>query len=179
MASNRKISERINEKPHLAHIENFPQKGTYILIFAIFPSVEINVGSLGVRKFPIGYYSYTGSALGRGSTSLSNRISRHLRDEKTERWHIDFLLKNRSVCVEAVIIVPSDERLECKVNQLLKSQLKAKIVVPNFGASDCHSKCASHLLYFSRFLKKTILIGKIAKILSLAENCFSIHCVYK
>lgn len=167
--------KRLDEKTYTSHIDNLPQSGTYILIISVSSQVTINVGGLGVRTLPKGYYSYTGSALGKGSTSLSNRISRHLRNEKANRWHIDFLLGAKSSKVETVFIISSDERMECELNQLLKNQLKAKVVVPSFGASDCHKRCKSHLLFFPKIMRRASLIGDIAKTLSLTDNCFSIN----
>lgn len=167
-------AKRLDEKTCTSHIDDLPQNGTYILIITVSSPVTINVGGLGVRTFPKGYFSYTGSALGKGSTSLSNRISRHLRDEKANRWHIDFLLGAKSSQVEAVFIIPSEKRLECELNQLLRNRLEAKVVVPSFGASDCHKRCGSHLLFFPKIMRKASLIGDIAKTLSLTDNCFSI-----
>jgi len=50
-----------------------------------------------VQMFPKGYYCYTGSARGSGSTNLKHRIGRHLKKEKRMFWHIDYVLKNQNI----------------------------------------------------------------------------------
>jgi len=108
----------------------------------------LNVGKLGQQKFPKGHYTYTGSALGKGSSSLRHRISRHLQKKKWNFWHIDFLLANENATVVAVIAAQTNEKLECNLNRYIKEKGGAKIVVKRFGASDCRKNCESHLLYF-------------------------------
>lgn len=44
--------------------------GIYTLIIHTSEMVKIRVGKLGLIDFPVGYYTYTGSALGRGALSL-------------------------------------------------------------------------------------------------------------
>ena len=77
--------------------------GTYTLLLFVSKDVTVTVGRLGKRKFPRGYYSYTGSALGKGATCLKNRVARHLKKEKRCFWHIDYLLADQNVSVEAVV----------------------------------------------------------------------------
>jgi Uri superfamily endonuclease len=108
----------------------------------------MNVGKLGIKTFLPGYYAYTGSALGKGASSLPNRLARHLKTAKKKHWHIDFLLADENVSIEAMVVVSSKQKLECQVNQLIRNQMKAKIPVPEFGACDCNRRCGSHLLYF-------------------------------
>lgn len=126
------------------------EKGTYALIIFASDELSINVGGLGLINVLPGYYTYTGSALGSGVTSLQHRLARHLRIPKKKRWHIDFLLADKNVNVEAIATVPSKQSLECQINQLIRHQMKAKILIPKFGASDCQSGCRSHLLYFGK-----------------------------
>ncbi len=115
------------------------------------------LGGLGAVDVMPGYYTYTGSALGRTSTSLKHRLSRHLRILKKKRWHIDFLIGHKDVKVEAIALVQWKQSLECHVNQLIRHQLKAEILIPKFGASDCQSMCGSHLLYFGeKKIKRSI-----------------------
>jgi len=101
-----------------------------------------------MQKFPKGYYTYTGSALGKGATNLKRRVSRHLRKEKRNLWHIDFLLANENATVTAVVAVETSKKLECNINRYIKREGKAKIPVKGFGSSDCKENCESHLLYF-------------------------------
>ena len=123
-------------------------KGTYTL--AIFVPVEkrADVGALGTRIFPKGYYAYTGTAFGKNAQSLSGRIIRHMRrDKKRKRWHIDHLLAAENVEITSVIAACTRKKMECEINQCLREKLQANIPVRGFGASDCRNKCESHLLY--------------------------------
>jgi len=123
-----------------------PRRGTYTLTIYVPEERTIKIGGLGVRKFKAGYYLYTGSAMGCGSTSLDGRISRHLRKEKSLRWHIDYLLAERDIIIKSIVMIESEKRLECKVNSMLRNELDAEII-PKFGSSDCKGRCGSHLIY--------------------------------
>lgn len=101
-----------------------------------------------MQKFPKGYYTYTGSALGKGATSLKRRVSRHMRKGKRNLWHIDFLLADENATVTAVVAAQTSKKLECDMNRHIKMEGKAKIPVKGFGSSDCKENCESHLLYF-------------------------------
>ena len=126
---------------------HIPIRGAYVLIIFVPEERCIKVGKLAVHKFKRGYYTYTGSALGKGALSLWGRISRHLKKEKRKRWHIDFLLADEDVKVLSALMIPSDEKIECKVNKCLQEKINAKVVIPKFGSSDCKERCKSHLLY--------------------------------
>jgi Uri superfamily endonuclease len=144
-------------------LEKLPEKGTYILLIFVTDVLKVSVGELGVKIFWPGYYTYTGSALGKGASSLLNRLARHLKTAKKKHWHIDFLLPNTHVNIEAIIVISSNRKLECEVNQLLREKIKAKVTIPKFGASDCQKKCGSHLLFFPEMTKRDILVQKIVK----------------
>ena len=144
------------------------KRGTYTLVIFIDSSVSLEIGGLGTANLDAGYYTYTGSAMGRGSSSLAGRISRHLRGAKKKRWHIDYLLSSVKSEIEAVLALPSRRRLECEVNQHLISLLRPETPIPGFGSSDCISGCKSHLLYFGM---EDNLLRKIAEIyLQRREN---------
>lgn len=127
-----------------------PQVGVYTLIIHLSANIRLKVGKLGERQFPKGYYTYTGSALGLGASSLKKRVTRHLRRAKNKFWHIDYLLARKNVVVTAIITAQTDKKMECKINSYLKNEMKAKSPVLGFGASDCKQNCESHLLYFSK-----------------------------
>ena len=129
-------------------VETLPVKGVYTLILFLSKEIRLKVGKLGTQRFPRGYYTYTGSALGIGSSSLKYRVLRHLRTKKQKFWHIDFLLANKNVHLTGVVATRMDRRVECKVNRYIKIKKRAKIPVPYFGASDCKKNCGGHLLYF-------------------------------
>jgi Uri superfamily endonuclease len=107
---------------------------TYQLVIRVAKRVQITVGRLGVFVFPKGTYIYTGSA----RRNFEARIARHLREEKTLRWHIDYLLTAPGVSVVDVKRSTTDE---CELNQAVVGE----IVIPGFGASDCRHGCGSHL----------------------------------
>jgi len=109
----------------------------------------VKVGQLGTKKFPEGYYTYTGSALGTGASSLKQRVLRHLRKVgKKKRWHIDFLLAHRHATITAVLAAQTDKGMECELNSYVENEGAARIPVSGFGSSDCSGNCESHLLYF-------------------------------
>jgi Uri superfamily endonuclease len=142
-------------------IASFPEKGVYTLIIKVLKEKNIKIGALGWKSFVEGYYAYTGSALGGGSTSLRSRILRHLRKNlKKKRWHIDFLLAAEDVQLRAVTSMSTNQRKECQINKKIKRFLGAKIPVPRFGASDCKQACVSHLLY----LGKKAVMRKIKRV---------------
>lgn len=107
---------------------------SYQLIIEVSGNVTVQVGKLGKQCFPAGRYVYTGSA----KRHFEARVSRHLRSEKTLRWHIDYLLAAEGVRV--VDVLRSTEP-ECELNQATGGE----IVMPGFGASDCRAGCGSHL----------------------------------
>jgi len=63
-------------------VSQLSMSGVYMLILFVSKETTVTIGRLGKQKFPRGYYSYAGSALGKG-TGLKHRISRHLRKKKT------------------------------------------------------------------------------------------------
>jgi Uri superfamily endonuclease len=109
---------------------------TYQLHISVARSLSLSVGRLGHYFFPAGNYVYTGSA----RRHLEARIARHLRDEKTLRWHIDWLLTAPGVCVVAVT---RSKFAECALNQRTGGRTLAR----GFGASDCRKRCESHLMF--------------------------------
>jgi Uri superfamily endonuclease len=125
-----------------------PINGIYTLIVSLCSETWLKVGKLGIQRFPAGYYTYTGSALGMGASSLKQRVARHLKTRKSKFWHIDFLLAHTNASVTAAIAGQVHREAECNINRSIKERLKAKIPVAGFGASDCKQNCESHLLYF-------------------------------
>ncbi|MBS7615125.1 GIY-YIG nuclease family protein [Candidatus Bathyarchaeota archaeon] len=122
-------------------------KGYYVLLIYVKANTEILVGKLGVKNFKKGYYVYTGSALGKGALSLGGRIRRHIRRQKTVKWHIDYLLSDENASVKAVMTSISEQKMECRINKRLKEVFHGQTPIMKFGASDCKENCYSHLLY--------------------------------
>ena len=109
---------------------------SYQLSIEVRKPVRVVVGRLGQFLFPAGRYVYSGSA----RRNFEARIARHLRAEKTLRWHIDYLLGAPGV---EVLRVKCSVRGECALNR----SSGGTIVAAGFGASDCKADCGSHLRY--------------------------------
>jgi Uri superfamily endonuclease len=109
---------------------------TYQLRIHLSQAVRLQIGRLGAFDFPAGEYVYTGSA----KRNFEARIARHMRRDKTLRWHIDYLLDAMEARVTSVVRA---ERDECEMNQTQPGV----VLVPGFGASDCRKGCGGHLKY--------------------------------
>jgi len=127
-------------------------KGTYILVIKFYNNACLRIGKRKIF-FKKGYYFYIGSAMGSyGSTTLLNRVKRHLKlpDQKRIHWHIDYLLKDESAIIIKIYLIPSKYKLECIFAQELIDFSDS--YVENFGNSDCN--CKSHLIYFREIPKR-------------------------
>jgi Uri superfamily endonuclease len=112
--------------------------GTYGIGLLLSLPIQCTIGALGTWTFPAGHYLYVGSAWGPGG--LRARVGRHLRGGAVRRWHIDYL---RAHADPVALWLTPGQRLECAWAEVLSENPDAVIVVPRFGASDCH--CPSHL----------------------------------
>ena len=124
--------------------------GSYILVIQLQEESELKIGALGSKVFKKGYYLYVGSAMGkRGSTSLINRVKRHISSpcEKSKHWHIDYLLENEYANIIRILLIPSINKIECIISSEIKKRSDG--LIENFGSSDC--TCRSHLYYFSNY----------------------------
>lgn len=137
-------------------------KGNYTLLIYVKTCKKISVGGLGTNDFHEGYYVYTGSAFGNGSSSLGGRVKRHIRKQKIRRWHIDYLLSDEDVFLKAVVASAMEQRVECTINKHLKEVFQCQIPVYGFGSSDCRQNCGSHLLYLRRDTCE--IVEKIAEV---------------
>lgn len=164
-------------KKDVIHCSEFSIGGVYSLLLFLSKEVMLPIGKLGTHKFPCGYYIYTGSALGRGAAGLKYRITRHLKKGKRLFWHIDYLLANQSISVEAIIAVETNEKLECIVNSYLRSNFGAKVLVNGFGSSDCRNNCGSHLLYFPEIENTNCLVQKISRSLNSLKKVLFVHVI--
>jgi sugar fermentation stimulation protein A len=133
------------------YTSRFPNKpGVYTLIIELFEATILQIGMLGVQRFPEGHYTYTGSALGERSTILRNRVHRHLTRGKRKHWHIDYLLEEDVSRVKAVLFTETSDTIECLISTAVTRLEGAEIVVKGFGSSDCHGGCQSHLCFFPK-----------------------------
>jgi Uri superfamily endonuclease len=127
-------------------------RGSYCLCIRVDRDSEITVGALGVTRFSKGRYVYIGSAL----NSLVPRLGRHLRTARGEgrvaHWHIDYLLREPGVEIEAIYATDWAVRMECEIAEKVAQKGEA---IPHFGCSDC--ACESHLYKVKsfRFVKET------------------------
>ncbi len=126
-----------------------PEKpGIYTLIIHLPIPVKTRVGKLGLKTFPAGYYTYTGSALGKGALSLKERLRRHFGSKRNPYWHIDFLLNSKPVKIICTVISETALPRECQVSTVLQNHQDALTVVKGFGSKDCNVNCESHLHFF-------------------------------
>jgi Uri superfamily endonuclease len=159
-------------------VSEFSASGIYTLLLFVSEEVTLSVGKLGKQNFPRGYYTYTGSALGKGATSLKHRIARHLRKQKPRFWHIDYLLADENVSVKAVLAAETNKKMECTINQHIKGIEGAKVPVKGFGASDCRKNCGSHLLYFPEIENADCLVQKLVRYLQSESGILSVCVVH-
>lgn len=122
-------------------------RGVYVLIIRLDEDVGISIGALGEIFFRKGLYAYVGSA----QSNLEKRVERHLRKEKRNFWHIDYLLQCEAAKVLKVFYQQAGKTEEC----LLAAEISKKgEAINHFGCSDC--QCKSHLVYLRnyKFLQK-------------------------
>lgn len=123
-------------------------KGTYLLLIKVNDHTTIKIGAQGEIPFKRGFYIYVGSAMGtKGSTTLLNRVKRHVRtkDQKRVHWHIDYFLNSVLTHIRRLYLIPSKEKIECYLASRLANT--AEEIISNFGCSDC--SCPGHLFYFN------------------------------
>ena len=100
----------------------------------------MQIGRWGLLDIRPGYYVYVGSAFGPGGVLA--RVSRHCREAKSKRWHIDYL--REFAILKSVWYRHSTVRLEHRWAEAL-AELNETETVKGFGCSDC--KCESHLFF--------------------------------
>lgn len=141
------------------------EPGTYALLLRSDADQPVDVGRRGSLDVRPGWYVYVGSALGPGG--LAARVGRHLRREKTCRWHIDYL---RAVTEpEAVWYATGTSRMECRWAAVLARLKKATVPLEGLGASDC--ECRSHLVWFRTKPSVTQVRKKLADVVGSAVVC--------
>jgi Uri superfamily endonuclease len=164
-------------KTDIRCISELSKTGVYTLLIHASKEVTLTVGKLGTHTFPEGYYTYTGSALGKGATSLKHRIARHLKKNKQKFWHIDYILANQNVSIEAAVAAETAKKMECTINGYLKNLKGTKVPIYGFGASDCRKNCESHLLYFPELKKADCLVQKLVLHLQSSTGILSVIVV--
>jgi Uri superfamily endonuclease len=119
-------------------------RGVYNLIIRFNRECAVRKVRGAVLLLEPGLYIYTGSARGRGSTSLEQRVRRHLAHNKKHFWHIDRILQCRSAKVVAVVFAETRRNAECRVNAALTEDPRIRVFGNGIGSSDC--RCRSHFL---------------------------------
>ena len=120
--------------------------GCYSLIIDLKRKKTIRVGKLGKAVFPVGTYVYTGSAM----KGLRARLRRHCTQKKKIHWHIDHLLTLPDARIKKIILYPAAPGQECRQNKRITALPGATVILKNFGASDCRSRCLSHLIFLPK-----------------------------
>jgi len=118
---------------------NLRNSGTYLLVLYNSTGFEMQIGALGTRKFPAGYYVYVGSAL----KNLEQRLKRHRSARKKIHWHIDYITP-KEMKVEKIHVVRGVDRLENSIARAFS--IICDNSIQGFGATD--SDLDSHLFYF-------------------------------
>ena len=140
-------------------------KGTYTIVLKCRRTMRVRFGKLGFAKIEVGYYLYTGSALGRGSVSLEGRLTRHERSSKKVRWHVDYLTSRPGCDFRGAVCLISTSRLECKINRSIQADLNVESTLPHIGASDC--RCSGHLLRVKSRSSVADLLNRLGCIYSM------------
>jgi len=136
-------------------------RGAYCLAAHLGRERRLAVGRLGEFVFPAGWYAYVGSAQG----GIAARVERHLRAEKTLRWHLDYLLQ--AARVRWVICREGGRELECAMSRDAAAT-GGMVLVPGFGASDC--RCSSHLYWFEQDPAPELALAWPGRLLSRARD---------
>ncbi|GAI79672.1 unnamed protein product [marine sediment metagenome] len=101
-----------------------------------------------------------------------------LQEQSSAFWHIDYILADENVSVEAVIVAETNEDMECNLNSYMKSIRGAKVPVTGFGASDCKKNCGSHLVHFPEIENVDWLVQKLVRHLQLSSGILSVNVFY-
>ena len=115
------------------------EPGAYLLLIDLAAPLALAIPRLGVATLAPGRYASGGSAYGPGG--LRARSGRHLRADKTPRWHVDRLTAAGQVV--GVRAVPGAR--ECDLVRGLLEVPGTSVPVPGFGSSDCRA-CPAHLV---------------------------------
>jgi Uri superfamily endonuclease len=121
--------------------------GSYLLVIRVSSGLNVQIGKLGTFHFPRGYFIYCGSA----AAGIEARVQRHRKTiGKRLHWHVDYLLDSPRIRVVEAYAVPDPGPGECELAEIVSGLPGAYAGPPGFGASDCRSGCAAHLIGFSK-----------------------------
>ena len=116
--------------------------GVYVLVILLKNNETIVMHG---KKYNLssGYYCYVGSALGRGSTTIENRIKRHLKKEKKKFWNIDHITTLESSEIVSIFYAETNTNRECDISLEIYNKKIGDVVISKFGSHDCR-KCPTH-----------------------------------
>jgi Uri superfamily endonuclease len=132
------------------------ESGAYILHITLEAPVHLAGMAHFTGFLPPGSYAYAGSA--RGPGGLAARLGRHLKRDKTIRWHVDRLTVQAARLVP--LIVPGGD--ECRLMAALLCLPGVCVPLPGFGSSDCRS-CPAHLARLPASLTPQRLVEKLVE----------------
>jgi len=115
-------------------------KGAYVLLVLLLHELVVTLPGRDAVILSPGRYLYCGSA--RGPGGVRARVGRHMRRDKSLRWHIDRLTGAGRVM--GCWVRPDGS--ECAFVAQLAG---LPVPIPGFGSSDC-PHCRSHLLFWPR-----------------------------
>ncbi len=119
---------------------HFPDDpGAYAVILDLARAHRLPIARLNAPRLAAGGYLYGGSA--RGAGGMRARLARHLRLEKKNYWHVDYLRAAARLTAAAGFL----EAGECGLIQRLLELPGVLVPVPGFGSTDCRA-CVSHLV---------------------------------
>jgi Uri superfamily endonuclease len=116
------------------------EPGAYLLAIDLAGELPLDIAALGPgASLAPGRYVYCGSAYGPGG--MRARVARHLRQDKTPRWHVDRLTLTGRVVETGALAGGS----ECDLCAGLRALPGVRVPLLGFGSSDCRT-CPAHLL---------------------------------
>jgi Uri superfamily endonuclease/predicted GIY-YIG superfamily endonuclease len=131
-----KAGLKATSAPFLTHPRELPRSGgAYLLLLVLARELPVRLPGRADAVLAASRYLYCGSA--RGPGGIAARVGRHMRPDKTVRWHIDQLSLAGQV-IGAWVFPDGDE---CR---LVAALAEMPVPLPGFGSSDCKI-CPSHL----------------------------------
>ena len=125
--------------------------GAYVLFVELGQTLALSETSLRSDGLAPGRYAYCGSAYGPGG--LGGRLRRHLRPDKSVRWHVDHLTAAGRIF--ALGLAPGGR--ECALVDGLGRRPGVTVPLAGFGSSDC-ARCPAHLLRIERSVDPRALV---------------------
>ena len=126
------------------------EKGAYALVIQLANNLPIALPRRPPTMLPTGRYVYCGSAYGPGG--LAGRVRRHLRQDRSQRWHVDRLTAVGTVI--ALGLAPGGS--ECALLSQIQELPGVELPIPGFGSSDCRL-CPAHLAHLPDGLDLSVL----------------------